>query len=152
MAFRNVPNLGFVARIMHPIRTRSESRIMPLARILCVDDNPHLNEVNQAVLVGAGYEVCLAGSSTDALHQLSTATFDLIITDLFLPDTNPADYLATLKLVAPGTPILLVSGEQDPPAEILKQVDGFIAKAYQPKVLKEAVQRLLKRDKLRKIC
>jgi Response regulator containing CheY-like receiver, AAA-type ATPase, and DNA-binding domains len=125
---------------------------MPLARILSVDDNPHLNEVNQAVLMRAGYEVSLAGSSTDALHQLTAATFDLIITDLFLPDTNAADYLATMKLLAPGTPILLVSGVQDPPEEILQQVDGFVMKAYSPSALKDMVQRLLNREKVRKIC
>jgi DNA-binding NtrC family response regulator len=138
--------------ILHPIWYEKRRTIMPLARILCVDDNPHLNEVNQAVLAAHAYEVCLASSATEALHQLATGAFDLIITDLFLPDTNPADYLATIKLVAPGMPILLVSGEQHPPEEILKQADGFIAKAYSPSVLKDAVQRLLNRDKLRKIC
>lgn len=125
---------------------------MPLARILCVDDNPHLNEVNQAVLMGAGYEVCLAGSSTDAIHQLAAAVFDLIITDLFLPNTNPIDYLAALRLLAPGTPILLISGEHSPPDEILKQVDGFVVKAYSPAALKDAVQRLLNQHKVRKVC
>ncbi len=125
---------------------------MPLARILCVDDNPHLNEVNQAVLMGAGYEVCLAGSSTDALHQLAAAAFDLVITDLFLPNTNPLDYIATIRLLAPGTPILLISGEHSPPDAILKQVDGFVGKAYSPAALKDAVQRLLKQEKVRKIC
>lgn len=125
---------------------------MPLARILCVDDNPHLNEVNQAVLMGAGYEVGLAGSSTDAIHQLAAAAFDLIITDLFLPNTNPLDYIATIRLLAPGMPILLISGEHSPPEAILKQVDGFIGKAYSPAALKDAVQRLLKQDKVRKIC
>jgi CheY-like chemotaxis protein len=125
---------------------------MPLARILCVDDNPHLNEVNQAVLMGAGYEVCVSGSSTDAMQQLTTAVFDLIITDLFLPNTNPRDFIATIRLLAPGTPILLISGEHSPPDDILKQVDGFVGKAYSPTALKGAVQRLLNRDKVRKIC
>ena len=125
---------------------------MPLARILSVDDNPHLNEMNQEVLMRAGYEVSLACSSTDALHQLTAAIFDLIVTDLFLPNTNPADYLATMKLLAPGTPILLVSGEQNPPEEILKKVDGFVMKAYSPTALKDMVQRLLNRDNVRKIC
>ncbi len=124
---------------------------MNSGRILCVDDDCRINELNRIALSRLGYEVVTASSPTDALERLGASRFDLVITDLFRPAAADVEFLAKLRNLAPTIRIILVSGDHDPPGEILKQTDLFIEKAYSVSALTDSVRRMLNRDKLRRI-
>lgn len=124
---------------------------MTTARILCVDDDFHINELNEIVLTRAGYEVVIAASPADALEQFKSSTFDLVVTDLFSPQASDAEFIAKLRRLAPSVPIIIVSGNDSPPPEILKQTDGFVLKAYSLNALTDSVREVLLRKKLRRI-
>ena len=124
---------------------------MTAIRILCVDDDPHINELNEIVLTQAGYQVESAASPEDALARFQDHTFDLVVTDLFSPQSSNAAFISKLRNVAPSLPIIIVSGNDSPPPEILKQVDAFVQKAYSLNALTNAIREVLMREKLRRI-
>ena len=124
---------------------------MPGARILCVDDDPRINELNEIVLARAGYEVATSQSPTDALNRLKTETFDLVITDLFPQSPRDSAFVANLRCLDPEMPVILVTGNHNPPPEILRQADAFVVKAYSLNALTDSVREVLIRSKLKRI-
>lgn len=119
-------------------------------RILCVDDDPRINELNQIVLGRDGYEVQIALSPSDALERFAANRFDLVITDLFSTPIDAA-FIGKLRSLDPRVPVIVVSGQHNPPPEVLKQVDAFVQKAYSLNALRDAVREVLMREKLRRI-
>ena len=124
---------------------------MTATRILCVDDDPRINELNQIVLTRAGYEVEIALSPADALERFPAGNFDLVITDLFSPESSDAAFITKLRSMAPTVPVIIVSGNHNPPPELLKHADAFVQKAYSLNALKDSVREVLMREKLRRI-
>ncbi len=59
-------------------------------RVLVIDDEPELADVMREMLEGAGYEVATAESGAVALELLATARFDLVVSDLRMPDMDGA--------------------------------------------------------------
>ena len=51
-------------------------------RILVVDDQPEILDLTATVLGGAGYEIAVASSGNEALEQLTTGPFDLMLLDI----------------------------------------------------------------------
>ena len=124
---------------------------MSTVRILCVDDDSRINELNRIALTRAGYDVELSSSPSDALERLGAESFDLVITDLSFPDSREKEFIAKLRTTVPALPIILTSGNHHPPAEVLEQTDAFVAKAYSVNALTDSVRELLARGKLRRI-
>jgi len=124
---------------------------MDRARILCVDDDPHINELNQIVLTRAGYEVVIAESPSDALERFSSGAFDLVVTDLFSSQSSDQEFIDKLRKLAPSIPIIVVSGNDSPPPEILRVVNAFVVKAYSLNALTDSVREVLIHEKLRRI-
>jgi two-component system, NtrC family, C4-dicarboxylate transport response regulator DctD len=121
------------------------------ARILCVDDDSHINELNQVVLTRAGYDVEVSESPSDALNRLTVERFDLVITDLFPQSASDAAFMTNLRRLNPSMPVILVTGNHNPPPEILRQADAFVVKAYSLNALTDSVREVLLRSKLRRI-
>ena len=55
-------------------------------RILVVDDEPEIRETLAAILTGARHDVVTAGSGREALERLAAEHFDVILTDIRMPD------------------------------------------------------------------
>ena len=121
------------------------------ARILCVDDDSRINELNQVVLTRAGYDVEVSESPSEALARLTIEPFDLVITDLFPQSATDAAFMTRLRLLNPSMPVILVTGNHNPPPEILRQADAFVVKAYSLNALTDSVREVLLRSRLRRI-
>lgn len=124
---------------------------MTAVRILCVDDDPRINDLNQVVLTRAGYQVEVAVSPSDALERVKAGAFNLVITDLFSPTSSDADFIAKLRSMAPGMPVIVVTGNHNPPPDVMKQADALVVKAYSVNALTDCVREVLLREKLRRI-
>jgi len=124
---------------------------MPSTRILCVDDDPHINELNQFVLIRAGYEVATAESPSDALKRLKTEAFDLVITDLFPQSPTDSAFMTNLRRLVPSMPVILVTGNHNPPQDVLREADALVVKAYSLNALTDSVREVLLRRELRRI-
>ncbi|MBK7001636.1 MAG: sigma-54-dependent Fis family transcriptional regulator [Rhodoferax sp.] len=66
-------------------------------RILVIDDEPDLRTLYELTLLREGYRVDTAGTVHEALHLLATQRFDVVITDMRLPDGSGIDVLQDLK-------------------------------------------------------
>jgi CheY-like chemotaxis protein len=81
-----------------------------MAEILVVEDNSAVRMAYRLLLKTAGHSVTEAASGDDAIAKLARTSFDLIITDLWMPGIDGFQVIAEAKRQRPGTPVLAVTG------------------------------------------
>jgi YesN/AraC family two-component response regulator len=112
-------------------------------RVLLVDDDDALREMMTATLAQKGFEVVAAANVTQALKLITTESFDVLITDLHMP--NPSDGFAVItamRHIQPKALTLLVSGYPDVKSAmdaILLEADEIIVKPFETKKLADLV-------------
>jgi CheY-like chemotaxis protein/anti-sigma regulatory factor (Ser/Thr protein kinase) len=79
-------------------------------RILVVDDEPGVRLVLSDHLVAAGHTVETANNGVQALEKFMSGRFDLVITDRAMPEMGGDQVAATIARVAPGKPIIMLTG------------------------------------------
>jgi two-component system response regulator AtoC len=84
-------------------------------RILIVDDDPHFLRVLGRILASENFRVTSAGGACDALEALKSAQFDLIISDLRMPDCDGVGFLESLRHEGNNVPVIILTayGEVD---------------------------------------
>jgi signal transduction histidine kinase/CheY-like chemotaxis protein len=101
-------------------------------KIILVDDDRRVLNAIRALLVSDRHTVSAFSNGKDALAALATGDYDMIITDLGMPDMNGWEVAARAKEIAPHTPILLLTGwSDDLPPDRLKEL-GFAAILNKP--------------------
>jgi PAS domain S-box-containing protein len=83
------------------------------ARVLVVDDDPSVREFLCFLLEQQGYEVKQASSGREAIALIKAAPFDLLVTDLVMPEIEGLETIATLRKVQPELLIIAIAGYQD---------------------------------------
>jgi len=100
---------------------------MTSARILVVDDEPSLREMLRVQLRRLGYEVGIVPGVVQALEVLSSnGDFDLVITDLVMPDGSGMDVLDAVRSKSTSTQIILMTAH----ATTQQAVDAMRRGAY----------------------
>src|ERR1700686_1460113 len=113
-------------------------------RVLLVDDDEAVRSMMTATLAGKGFDVVCAVSVTEALKLITTESFDVLITDLHMP--NPSDGFAVItamRHIQPNALTLLVSGYPDVKSAmeaILLEADEIIVKPFETGKLADLVQ------------
>ncbi|MCB1982647.1 MAG: response regulator, partial [Rhodoferax sp.] len=87
---------------------------VPTPRLLVVDDEPDLRTLYELTLVREGYDVDCAGSVTEAWALLALQPYDLLITDMRLPDGNGMDLLARLESAARAERTIVITAFASP--------------------------------------
>jgi signal transduction histidine kinase len=80
------------------------------ARILVIDDDETVRQVLADMLVELGHAVCQAPSGPEGLALCDRERFDVVITDLSMPDMSGWDVAATLKKAHPDVAVGMVTG------------------------------------------
>ena len=80
------------------------------ARVLIVEDRDSLRRMLEKALAGEGYEVTAAADGASGIARLEAAAFDLVLTDLKLPDADGLAVLAAARRAQPATPVLVMTG------------------------------------------
>jgi CheY-like chemotaxis protein len=65
--------------------------------VLVVDDEPDTRELVAVVLTTGGAEVVSVGSATEALDQMERQRFDLLISDIGMPEMNGYDLIGRVR-------------------------------------------------------
>jgi len=112
------------------------------ATILCVDDEKVALYLRQAVLQKFGFEVVTASSAKEALQMLGAQRFDLVLSDLLMPEMSGTELARVIKEKYPNLPVVVVSGVNEIPPEV-RYADLFISKLEGPVVLCERLREIL---------
>jgi putative nucleotidyltransferase with HDIG domain len=87
---------------------------MPESRILVVDDEEAIREVVSSMLNQAGYHTRPAASGMEALELLDCGEdFDLILTDMMMPEMDGIALLERIKERFPDVPVVMVTAVHD---------------------------------------
>jgi len=119
----------------------SEEKILPVGneRILFVDDEPFQTDMLKHLLGLLGYTVETRNSGTEALMLFTEdpRAFDLVITDMIMPEMT-GDRLARQMLeIRPDLPIILATGYSEGITEAEAKEMGLRAYALKPLVMEE---------------
>ncbi len=81
-----------------------------IAKILLIDDDDIVTQTLAMILRTDGHIVTTASNGPDALKIFSENTFDLIITDLFMPQMSGWDIIRRIRLVSTDIPVIVLTG------------------------------------------
>lgn len=115
-----------------------------MARILVVDDEELARFTLREILEGAGHEVVEATNGNEALANQKAHPFDLIITDIIMPEKEGVETIIELKRDYPNLKIIAISGGgRTRNLDFLNLAEEFGADKILPKPFSE--QELLER-------
>ena len=99
--------------------------------ILIVDDEVDLAEMIGDILASKGYSCTLCCNGIEATKVLSRESFDLIITDLKMPEMSGPELCRWIRKASIPTPIVTMSGNEGEDAELKKLgVIGHLRKPF----------------------
>jgi len=112
-------------------------------RILVAEDNKAIKDMVSRFLEFIGCEVALAGNGLEALSLFFNASFDLVLTDLDMPEMDGWGLTSRIKERSPDTPVVLMTGEDR--ETVLRNVerwpvDSVIFKPFALEDLQKTVQ------------
>lgn len=118
-------------------------------RVLFVDDEAPVASLGTEALRRLGY--CAEGfsSSKEALRAFCSAPnqFDVVITDLTMPDMSGVELAAKIRRIRPDIPIIFCSGYTEPIQQVEREKTGFdlcLRKPITSQKLGQAIQKLLR--------
>ena len=121
---------------------------MSAPRVLVVEDSPTQARLLRLILEAEGFTVDVAGDGPAALTRLTTASFDLVVSDVLMPGLTGFELCRMIKAdpALCGIPVVLVTTLRDP-LEIVQALevgaDSFIRKPYEPDALVVRLRSLL---------
>ena len=95
--FIELPIVPCEAPAAAPVAAAPVPTAEPAARLLIVDDEPGIRDVLQAVLASNGYETDTAGNGKEALQKLDAHRYDLIFSDLHMPEMSGEQFHAAVE-------------------------------------------------------
>src|SRR5436853_1028191 len=81
-----------------------------LRTVLLVEDHETTRITLSGVIEREGFKVTATASAGAAREKLRDEEFDLVVTDMRLPDGDGMELLDEAKRLSPGTPVILVTG------------------------------------------
>src|SRR5215213_8124404 len=88
----------------------NRTNTMPSGRILIVEDRDSLRRMLERALSQEGYEVAAAADGLAGIRLVEEGSFDLVLTDLKLPDVSGLEVLAASRRAQPRTPVVVLTG------------------------------------------
>jgi|Deesub1362A_J573_1020465.scaffolds.fasta_scaffold03219_5 CheY-like chemotaxis protein len=83
---------------------------MKRGKILVLDDDPIVTLSCRRILGAEGYSIYTVERGEEALKRLSKEDFDLLISDVRLPDISGIEVLKEAKIIKPNTDVVIITG------------------------------------------
>ena len=118
-----------------------------MAKILIVEDNMEIHEMEKLLLTKSGYETVSAFSGTEALLQVQREAFDLVILDLMLPGLSGGEVLRSIREES-NVPFLCVTAVDsvESKVELMKMgADDYLVKPFNYDEFLVRVEAILRR-------
>lgn len=122
-----------------------------MPKILVIEDDVAFCKLVEKFLTKNNYEVSTAFSAAEAKGKIRNTTFDLILTDLRLPDSDGMTLLSEFTKEIPATPVVLMTGYSDINTAVKAIKNGaadYISKPFNPDEVLVVVANTLKSAKI----
>ena len=141
----SAPNRGTCVRLIFPMQERTTPTARPQAvqpepcrslRILCIDDEPELRQLLHDVLEVHHHKVTVAPSGREGLEMFRSnlrgrEPYEIVITDLGMPDMDGHHVARAVKAESPQTPVIMLTGwgtMMKAEGETAPEVDAVLSK------------------------
>jgi len=125
----------------------TEGQTTTIQRVLLVDDDDAVLEMMKLLLEKNGFEVVAVGGVTEALKCIATETFQVLITDLHMPNAGDGfTVISAMRHSQPAALTMLPSGFPDVKSAIeaiILEADEVVVKPVEVKQLAELVRERL---------
>ena len=81
-----------------------------MKRVLIIDDEPTILLMMKKMIERAGYEVDLASNGLNGIAMLEKGNFNLVITDIIMPEKEGLEIISELRRDYPDIKIIAISG------------------------------------------
>jgi len=115
------------------------------AKILVVDDDQKLLTLLVETLTAVGYSVISASGGVEALQRLNEQTFDLLITDIKMPDIDGIQLARRVRRHYASLPILFITGDADEDILATASPEGLLAKPFRISHIERLIENVLKK-------
>jgi two-component system response regulator HydG len=120
-----------------------------MTKILLIEDDVAFCKLLEKFLIKKSFEVTTAFSAAEAKSKVKNSEFDLIITDLRLPDYDGILLMTEIKAIHPAVPVLLMTGYSDVSTAVKAIKNGaadYISKPFNPEEVLLVINNALHSD------
>lgn len=107
-------------------------------KVLVVDDDPVVGKSFERVLSPKGYAVIAAASGAEALDKLARERYDVVFTDIRMPEMDGLEVAQRIKAANPWLPVVIVTGYGSEASEMKARqigVSRFLHKPLTPELI-----------------
>ncbi|MGQ8335998.1 sigma-54-dependent transcriptional regulator [Sunxiuqinia sp. A32] len=126
-----------------------------MSKILIIDDDTFICEILKKQLISKGYEVETAFSGKTGMLAIRNTTFDLVLCDYRLPDTNGLELLQKIKAISTDTIVVIITAYADvrQAVKLMKMgAEDYITKPLQQEEIFSLIKNKLKtRDEFEQV-
>jgi DNA-binding response OmpR family regulator len=119
-----------------------------MAQILLVDDDVNSSRLLVDILESEGFEVIASREVAEAAKLIQKREYDIILTDLVLPDASGLELLPLVKMHHPLSEVIVITGYASLESAIKATNDGaaaYIIKPFQVSHLLSRVKKVLEK-------
>jgi two-component system response regulator MprA len=116
--------------------------------ILVVDDDAALRRALRRVLAASGFEVAEAASGMEALAELRSRSFDLVVLDVMMPGRDGIEVCEQIRAQGEGLPVLMLTARdavRDRVVGLEAGADDYLVKPFANEELVARIRALLRR-------
>ncbi len=117
--------------------------------VLLVEDEPLIRELSRDMLERQGFRVLVAASPMEAEQISRSSSFDMLITDITMPEITGPELASRLRHTRPALKVLYISGYADQPVnpqEFDSSVAGLLQKPFSADSLGRKIRQMLGRS------
>jgi DNA-binding NtrC family response regulator len=133
--------------------TTGSTALMTKERILVVDDSEGTRNLCSKILEKEGYITDTAADGAEALEKVKAEPYDLILTDLMMPNMDGLELLEKVQKEHPGLPVIIITAYASVSTAveaIKKGAYDYVPKPFNPGELQITVHKALDEKNLRR--
>lgn len=117
-----------------------------MKRILVADDDPLILQLIEHILAGPDHALTMARDGREAFAQIQQNDFDLVLTDIWMPELDGLELLRRTKQLKPELKVIVMTADNTPEnvvRSIKNQAFDYVAKPFAVEALREVIHAAL---------